>query len=145
MKEQNYSNHIFYYWPHHFVYYGAVIAAYVLCGTGLWRYPGQWPLWAMIAMMITLMVALAFMTRQHYALGLQDRLVRQELRLRYYILTGLRLEEIEKQLPFKTIAALRFASDEELLPLIHRAISERLTPDQVKRSIQIWLPDTMRV
>lgn len=85
------------------------------------------------------------MTRQHYALGLQDRLVRQELRLRYYILTGRRLEDIEKQLPFKVIAALRFASDEELEALVARALSERLTPDQVKRSIRSWLPDTMRV
>lgn len=102
-------------------------------------------LWLMVALLIVLIAGLAFMTRQHYALGLQDRLVRQELRLRYYILSGQRLEDVEKQLPFKVIAALRFASDEELIPLIHRAISERLTPDQVKRSIRSWLPDTMRV
>ncbi len=145
MKEQNYDNHIFYYWPHHFFFYSSILAAFVLCGLGIWHYPEQRAIWIMMTIAVFLIVWLAFMTRQHYALGLQNRLVRQEMRLRYHILTGRRFEDIEKQLPFKVIAALRFASDNELEPLIQRAIDERLTPDQVKRSIRSWLPDTMRV
>lgn len=119
--------------------------AFALCGAGIWHYPEQRAIWIMLCILVAVIVGFGFMTRQHYALGLQDRLVRQELRLRYYILTGRRLEDIEKQLPFKVIAALRFASDEELEALVARALSERLTPDQVKRSIRSWLPDTMRV
>ncbi|MBS1623867.1 MAG: hypothetical protein JST83_07600 [Bacteroidetes bacterium] len=145
MKEQNYSNHIFYYWPHHFFFYGSIIAAFVLCGLGIWYYPQQRSIWILMTIAIFLIVYLGFMTRQHYALGLQNRLVRQEMHLRYYILTQQRFEEIERQLPFKVIAALRFASDQELVPLIHRAISESLSPDQVKRNIRTWLPDHMRV
>lgn len=145
MDKQNYSNHIFYYWPHHFFFYGTVIAGFSLCGLGIWRYEEQRLLWIMAAFIIFLTVWLAFMTRQHYALGLQNRTVRLELRLRYYVLTGRRLEQIEGQLSFGQLAALRFASDEELPGLIERSLREQLKPDEIKKSIRNWLPDTMRV
>lgn len=145
MKEQNYKNHIFYYLPHHLFFYGSVAVAFVLCGIGFYHYPEQRVLWAMVAFAVFMIVWLAFMTRQHYALGSQNRTVRLEMRLRYYILTSKRFEEIEKQLSFYRIAALRFASDEELPELINAAISEKLSSTEIKRRIKNWLPDTMRV
>jgi hypothetical protein len=143
--KQDYNNHIFYYWPHHFFFYGFVIAALALCSLGIWRYEEQRALWIMVTGVVLLLVWLAYMTRQHYALGNQDRTVRLELRLRYYILTGKRLEEIENQLSFKQIAAFRFAPDDELPSLIDIAISQNLNPDEIKKRIKNWLPDTMRV
>jgi hypothetical protein len=145
MKQQNYNNHIFYYWPHHFFFYGAVILGFILCSIGIWKYGDQRPLWIMTTACLLLIVWLAFMTRQHYALGNQDRTVRLELRLRYYILTGKRLEEIESQLSFKQVAAFRFASDEEWPSLIQTAVAENLDTDEIKKRIKVWLPDTMRV
>lgn len=145
MKQQNYNNHIFYYWPHHFFFYGFIGLAFALCALGFWRYPDQRLLWAFMALLVFLIVWLAFMTRQHYALGNQNRTVRLEMRLRYYVLTGKRFEEVERQLSFGRIAALRFAPDEELPDLVKKSIEEKLTSDQIKRSIKHWLPDTMRV
>lgn len=145
MKKQDYHNHIFYYWPHHFFFYGAVIIGFAVSGAGFYLYPGQRVVWAMLAFFIFLIVWLAFMTRQHYALGNQDRTVRLEMRLRYYILTGKRFEDIESQLSFDRIAALRFAPDDELIQLIDAAIIEQLSADEIKRRIKNWLPDTKRV
>jgi hypothetical protein len=71
--------------------------------------------------------------------------VRLELRLRYYQLTQQRLENIEQQLSFRQLAALRFASDQELVPLIHRTLKEGLPPAAIKQAIKDWLPDAMRV
>jgi len=85
------------------------------------------------------------MLRQHYALTVQNRVVRLEMRLRYYQLTHTRLEDIESKLSFGQIAALRFASDAELPALVDRALQEQLTPDAIKRSIKNWMPDDMRV
>ena len=85
------------------------------------------------------------MLRQHYALGNQNRIVRLEMRLRYYQLTGKRLEPLEEKLSFGQIAALRFASDAELLPLMERAEKENLSPKQIKQAIQNWQGDYMRV
>lgn len=145
MKEQNYSNHIFYYWPHHFLFYGLVLAATAVCIYGVVMLPEQRFIWLMMWAMVALIGGLALMLRQHYALGNQNRIVRLELRLRYYILTGKRFEEIEAQLSFGKLAALRFAPDEEFVPLIERAIKEQLSADEIKRGIKNWLPDTKRV
>lgn len=98
-----------------------------------------------MAAVIFLITWLAVMVRMHYALGNQNRIVRLEMRLRYYILTGKRFEQIEERLDFKQIAALRFAPDEELPALLDKAIKEHLSPDEIKRNIINWLPDKMRV
>lgn len=85
------------------------------------------------------------MMRQHYALICQNRIVRLEMRLRYYQLTQKRLEAIEDQLSFGQLAAVRFASDEEFVPLLEKAIREKLSPDEIKKAIKNWQPDYMRV
>lgn len=85
------------------------------------------------------------MMRQHYALMNQNRVVRLELRLRYYQLTHTRLELYEDKLTFKQLAALRFASDEELPALLQRALNEGLSPDMIKKNIVNWQADNMRV
>lgn len=88
---------------------------------------------------------LSFMTRQHYALGNQDRIVRLEMRLRYFQLTGEPFNSKEAKLSLAQIAALRFASDAELIALIERSIRENLSAKDIKESIQAWLPDHMRL
>lgn len=87
----------------------------------------------------------SFMLRQHYALGNQNRIIRAEMRLRYYILTQQNFQPLEQQLSFGQIAALRFASDEELPNLIQQAIRESLSPGTIKKMIRNWTPDYMRV
>jgi hypothetical protein len=85
------------------------------------------------------------MMRQHYALVCQNRIVRLEMRLRYYQITGKRFELIEDRINFKQLAALRFASDEELPGLIDKTLEQNLPPAVIKQSIRHWLPDHMRV
>jgi hypothetical protein len=145
MEPQNYKNHIRYYTQHHFVFYpvaGAIFGACVAFGFKSEEYK---LLWFTMALIVILMIWLSFMLRQHYALGNQNRIARIEMRFRYYRLTQKRLEDIEQQLSFSQLLALRFASDEELVHLIDRAIKEDLTPDEIKRSIKNWLPDYMRL
>ena len=88
---------------------------------------------------------LAFMLRQHYALGNQNRIIRLEMRLRYFLLTSNRFETFEPQLSFGQIAALRFASDAELPALLQQTIAEQLKPGSIKSRIQNWVPDHMRL
>lgn len=102
-------------------------------------------LWFVLGMIITLLTFLALMLRQHYALMNQNRIVRLELRFRYYVLTQKRFEEVELKLSKGQIFALRFAPDEELPTLVERALKENLSGDEIKRSIKNWLPDEMRV
>ena len=95
---------------------------------------------------LTLLVSLvSFITRQHYGLHNQNRIIRLEMRLRYHILTGRRFELVEVKLQPKQIFALRYASDEELPGLVDRAINEKLSPSQIRDSIVHWKADDMRV
>lgn len=145
MQKQTYQNHIRFYPPHHFVFYPIATICTILSGWQVFHSEGNASIWLAITSLFVLLIALSFMMRQHYALMNQDRIVRLELRLRYYQLTSKRLEPIEQQLSFGQLKALRFASDEELIDLIQEAINKNLSPDAIKRSIKNWLPDNDRV
>ncbi len=145
MSQQNYKNHIRFYPPHHFLFSPLVIALFVIAMVNAIRSTGNTSLWWVVTAGLGLVAWLSFMMRQHYALVLQNRLVRMEMRFRYYVLTGQRLEPLERQLTFKQLAALRFASDEELPALLQQALKERLSPKDIKRNIRNWQADDMRV
>jgi hypothetical protein len=145
MKNQQYRNQVRYYPPHHFIFYPVIILLLFISIRGVWiDAANQW-LWIMVTLLTVITGWLSFMVRQHYALTTQNRIVRLELRLRYYQLTQQRLENIEQQLSFRQLAALRFASNQELVPLIHRTLKEGLPPAAIKQAIKDWLPDAMRV
>jgi len=145
MKQQNYDNHTRWYIPHHFIFYPFLLVAIALsmyCGL---RHPQTRLIWMAITGVFLFVMWLSFMVRQHYALGNQNRIVRLEVRLRYYILTHQPFEPLEEKLTFGQIAALRFAPDNELAALVHRTIEEKLSADDIKKSIKNWLPDYMRL
>ena len=80
-----------------------------------------------------------------YALKLQNRIILNEMRNRYFHLTGKTFDEKERELKLGQIIGLRFASDEELLNLIERAIAEKLTAKEIKQQIKNWKGDYIRV
>ena len=76
-----------------------------------------------------------------YIVKLQDRIIRLEMRLR--------LERLGRAADFGRLAhgqiiALRFASDDELPELVDRALSERLTSQQIKQAVKDWQADWFR-
>ena len=145
MPEQNFQNHAKYYVAHHFVFYPIVLAGFIYSVRSIYKYPEHSREWMALAALFFLAGWLSFMLRQHYALGNQNRIIRAEMRLRYYILTQQNFQPLEQQLSFGQIAALRFASDEELPNLIQQAIRESLTHGTIKKMIRNWTPDYMRV
>lgn len=145
MRQQNYNNHIRFYPPHHFVFYPVMMVLIVLCSYKFFNTTEDRSLWGMITVLLLLVTWLSYMTRQHYALTLQNRIVLLEMRFRYHSLTNLSFNEIEQKLSFGQIAALRFASDEELQNLTQKAVEENLSPKVIKRSIKNWKADNNRV
>jgi hypothetical protein len=102
-------------------------------------------IWAFISGIFVIIFCLAFMLRQHYALTLQNRIVRLELRYRYFSITGKRMEDFEHQLNDDQLFALRFAPDEELTALTERALNENLSGTAIKKAIINWKGDYDRV
>ncbi len=144
MQSQNYSNHRRYYIPHHFIFYPIVLICIGLCIYFMLAKKDQTVEWLVLAGLFLLLAALSFMMRQHYALNNQNRIIRLEMYYRYFASTGQRLDTLQTPLSFSQLAALRFASDEEFLPLTARVMKENLSADQIKRAIVNWKPDYMR-
>lgn len=145
MSKQTYKNHKRYYIPHHFIFLPLVTAACVLAFYKVWKADTDKLSWLLFAIACFFILYLALMLRQHYALGNQDRIIRLEFRLRYFQLYGKPADDIEKRLSFGQVAALRFADDEAFKVLLDRALTEGLSPDEIKRSITAWQADNMRV
>lgn len=145
MKVQNYSNHKKFYTPHHFVYLPILIILEFYSIYKSFLNDENQLAWILFSIVIFLLFYLAFMLRQHYALVLQDRMVKIEFKQRYFELFAKRSDDIENQLTFSQIAALRFAYDEEFKILLEKAIQEKLSGDSIKKSIKNWKPDLLRV
>jgi hypothetical protein len=144
METQSYKNHIKYYPPHHFIYYPIIMTLLAFSIYFTFTTQDQ-RLWAFISIIFVVLFCLAFMLRQHYALTLQNRIVRLEMRYRYFSITGKRLEDFEHQLNDDQLFALRFAPDKELIALIQRAVNENLSGKEIKKAIQHWKGDYERV
>ena len=144
MKPQSYKNHIRFYTPHHFIYYPILIAFLTTSIYFSFTKPEKL-IWIFISVVFVFLFCLAFMLRQHYALMLQNRIIRLEIRYNYFTLTGKRFEEIEYQFNDSQLFALRFASDNELVSLVEKSIKEKLSGDEIKKAIKNWKPDHERV
>ncbi|MBM3169400.1 MAG: hypothetical protein FJZ76_09050 [Bacteroidetes bacterium] len=145
MKEQNFKNHARYSKFHHFlitplsaIYFGWTLAKMDFTTNdsaleSVYLFLG--------AFLILLLPNLA----RVYALKLQNRIILNEMRSRYFHLTGSTFGEKEKNLKLGQIIALRFASDEEILPLMDKAIAEKLPAKEIKMQIKNWKGDYIRV
>ena len=81
MHTQNYSNHVRYYAPHHFVFYPVVSICTAICMYLIFQKEDQQLVWLVFTGLFLLLAALSFMMRQHYALNNQNRIVRLEVYL----------------------------------------------------------------
>lgn len=79
-----------------------------------------------------------------YTVKLQDRIIQLEMLVRCARVLPAGDDELLTQLSPKQIVALRFASDEELGGLLHRAVREQMTPNAIKQAVTKWRPDYLR-
>lgn len=144
MEKQSYASHRRFVPGYHIVLsllalialVGASINFYRALGRGSGRIDG-----AVLLILVVCLILLGYYVRI-FALKAQDRAIRAEENLRHYVLHG---SLLDPRLDIRQIIGLRFASDEELAPLIKRALEEKLSEDDIKKAIQNWRADTYRV
>ena len=108
---------------------------------------GTFSLFAVITNLIlaVALIVLAFLARI-FALGVQDRVIRLEERLRYQQLLPEDLKPRINEFSIHQIVALRFASDAELPNLARKVLQERLRSRKaIKQMIQNWRADSQRI
>jgi hypothetical protein len=138
-----------FYWPHHYVVLPAAVALAFYAGRRYNTTPSgadTADLWLVLAALAVTVTAVLLLVRQHYALGLQDRLIRLEVRQRYFELTGRSLRPLEERLKMGQLTAVRFASDAQLPALIEAAAAEQLTSTAIIERIgDSYQPDLLRL
>ncbi|MEJ1241034.1 DUF6526 family protein [Chryseolinea sp. T2] len=138
--KQEYSNHRHLVPSFHFLTLGALVV--LLIGSVVYLFVASPWLLALLIIVMTLAITSIGLHARSFAIRAQDRAIRAEENLRYFILTGQRLNQ---SLSLPQIIALRFASDEEFVALTARALEQNMKPDEIKRAVKNWRPDYHRV
>ena len=142
MKEQNFRNHSRYIILWTFITPLILIA--ILGGSivNLVHADANTHYSAALILLISVVLIIIYWYARRFALVAQDRAIRAEEKLRYFILTG---KPFDSRLRMSQIIALRFASDDEFPALAKKAVEENLRSKEIKAAILKWKADHQRV
>ena len=153
MNEQNFSNHGKIVPMFHFFVIPVLIANVIWNIVSASRILGHSAaisasLLAAVAFSILVSIALlllAFLARL-FALGVQDRVIRLEERMRYERLLPDDLKPRIAEFTINQLVSLRFASDAELAALARKVLDGRMNERKViKQMVQNWRADYQRI
>jgi hypothetical protein len=135
---QNYKNHVRYFPLHHFV---ITPLSLLLLSWSFWSlaesYADDGDLALPIYLLISaILIFLLPVNSRIYAIKNQNRIIRLEMRVRFFQLTGNSFSEWEERLTLSQIIALRFAGDDELISLLEKAVDQKLNAKAIKRNIK---------
>jgi len=144
MKAQNYQHHSRYVPLFHFV----TSSILILCLAGsAWnivkayqQHSGR--LIGAILFGLSYGSLMLFWYARAFAVGVQDRAIHAEENLRHFALTG---KLLDKRLRKSQVIALRFADDNEFIPLAEKAANENMKPGDIKKAIVNWKADHHRI
>jgi len=139
MQEQNFKNHVRLVPLYHFVLFAITLAilalaVIVLVHEGISHQN-------VLLLLMAIAFAIVFYLLRSFPITVQDRAIRAEENLRYYVLTG---KLLDHRLTKQQIIALRFAGDDEFVALADRAVKENLTNKDIKLAIKNWRADNDR-
>ena len=143
METQSYANHRRYVPLYHGVlgllllaiFVGSLVNLFVSIG----EHQGVYS--ASLITVLTLCGFIQFWYSRAFATTVQDRAIRAEENLRHFAMTG---KLFDPRLTMGQIVALRFAPDGEFLSLAKRAVDEKLSREDIKKSVNAWRPDHNR-
>jgi hypothetical protein len=153
MNEQNFSNHGKFVPMFHFFVIPVLIANVIWSIVSASRILGHSAaigasLLAAVAFSILVSIALlllAFLARL-FALGVQDRVIRLEERMRYERLLPHDLSPRIGEFTINQLVSLRFASDAELPALARKVLDGKMNERKViKQMVQNWRADYQRI
>jgi hypothetical protein len=100
---------------------------------------------AIVSLLVAVALLVLALTARIFALTVQDRVIRLEMRLRMQQVLPSDLRPRIPEFTIDQLVALRFASDAELPDLARKVLEEKLTDRKaVKRLIRDWQPDLLR-
>ena len=142
MANQNYRNHFRYVPLWHVITSLAILALLVGSIVDVTYSTKENIYSASLLVLVSLILLSIFWYARRFALRAQDRAIRAEENLRHFALTG---KLLDRRLRMGQIIALRFADDEEFVPLAKKAAEEGIRGGEIKKAIANWKADHHRV
>lgn len=144
MKEQNFANHKRLVAGYHYFTFSLALILLVLSIYSVFdafeRETGV--LMPVMFILISFLIILMFFYARIFALKAQDRAIRSEENFRHFMLTG---KIFDSKINLPQILALRFAPDDEFIELVKKAVTDNLSPVDIKKAIKNWKGDYYRV
>jgi hypothetical protein len=139
---QSFANHTKIVPGYHYAVFGVLGINLLWSLVRLWRLPG----WESVLSLATAAALLGVtLYARLFALRVQDRVIRLEMRLRLRELLPSDLQPRIAELAPRHLVALRFASDAEIEALVRRVLAGELVAGKsIKQNIRDWQPDHLR-
>jgi hypothetical protein len=139
---QNFENHAKFVPAFHVVVLGIFT---INLGWSLYRVAHAFSAESVLSLLLAIaFILLAFYSRT-FALTVQDRVIRLEMRLRMLQILPAELRSRVPEFSVHQLVALRFASDAELPALAKKVLDEKLNDRKaIKKMIREWQPDFLR-
>jgi hypothetical protein len=139
---QNFENHARLFPPFHF------FVAPVLLLNVMWsivRVVRNFSFGSLMSLLVALALFLLAFCARIFALTVQDRIIRLEMRLRMQQVLSMDLRARIPEFTVDQLVSLRFASDAELPALAQKVLDEKVVQRKaIKKMIQEWQPDLLR-
>lgn len=106
----------------------------------------RWPSFgSFLGLAVACALVILFFFARLFALKVQDRLIRLEMRLRLNEILPADLKGRILELTVNQMVGLRFAPDDELPGIVRRVLDERMSDrTAIKKLIKVWNPDYER-
>jgi len=140
--EQNLKNHGKWVIGYHLILFLAIIALIIGSIRSLINSSEENLYSTSLLVLVAFILLFMFYFLRAFALKAQDRAIRAEEKLRYFILTG---KSLSNKITTRQIVGLRFAPDDEFLILVDKAEKENLSEKEIKKLIKNWKADIYRV
>ena len=140
--EQNLKNHGKWVIGYHLILFLAIIALIIGSIRSLINSSEENLYSTSLLVLVAFILLFMFYFLRAFALKAQDRAIRAEEKLRYFILTG---KSLSNKITTRQIVGLRFAPDDEFPTLVDKAEKENLSEKEIKKLIKNWKADRYRV
>jgi hypothetical protein len=139
---QSFKNHARIIPGYHMVTFGLLVIAAIW---GLWRVATDFTVDRLLVFALSVATLLLFFYARVFALTVQDRVIRLEMRLRLAQVLPADLRGRVGELTPRQLVALRFASDEELPELTRTVLAENIHDGKrIKQMVRQWQADHLR-
>jgi Family of unknown function (DUF6526) len=141
-KAQNFENHAKTVPAFHMFVLPVLFLNFISSIVRVFRAPSYW---TVVSLLVSIALILLAVNARMFALTVQDRVIRLEMRLRMQQVLPPDLQARIPEFTLSQLMSLRFASDAELPELARKVLDEKLNDRKaIKKLIRNWQPDYLR-